>query len=215
MADSYQKSSLYWTESRLLAAELMAGGKLTQADIAAKCGVSRSGLQKWLQDPKFREKVDAHLAEIAKRVFSRGLARCVNRVKAKNDRWYRLKHILAERAASAEMANVPGGKTGLLMKTGTKSIRVGDTVEVHHFYALDTGMLAAFLALEKDAAIECGQWAEKQEASAAAAPQFMDLTKLTDEQLNQLDAILAAARGHDDARGAEEAAAAADQASAG
>lgn len=200
MPDTRQNLAPFWDERRILAADLVADGRLTQTAIAEKCGVSRATIVAWLADQRFRERVDSLLAETERRVLSRGVARRANRIRAKIDRWCRLRHVMNERAASAELASIPGGKSGLMVRTNTKSVRDGDNLVVHHFHAVDTGLLAAFLALEKDIAIECGQWGEATAAGGAVEmPKFLDLTKLTDEQLQQLGGILDASSGHGEA----------------
>ena len=54
------------------------------------------------------------------------VARRHRRVQAMNDRWRKMKQVLRERAAAPEMSNVPGGKTGLLVRK-VKSIGGGES----------------------------------------------------------------------------------------
>jgi hypothetical protein len=71
-------------------------------------------------------------------------------VQALQDRWDKLRMVIAERAASPEYAKVPGGKTGLLVKTlhGSQNTPV---------FKLDTGLLDQLLSHEQQAAQELSQ----------------------------------------------------------
>jgi len=84
------------------------------------------------------------------------------------DRWSTLRADLAtlkaERAAA--MADVPGGKTGLL-------VCQYQTAMALPVYRVDTGLISLYsqlLAIEKQAAEELGQWTEKREPAGGAAP---------------------------------------------
>jgi len=77
------------------------------------------------------------------------------RLKEYEDRWNRLRTLREERANSKEMSGVPGGRTGLLVRT-LKMIGAGKSAEVVEEYELDTGYLREIRELEKQAAIEKG-----------------------------------------------------------
>lgn len=78
------------------------------------------------------------------------------------DRSKRLDLVMTERAA--EMTDVPGGKSGLLVRR-LKSIGSGESAQVVEEYELDRTLLAEAREHEKQAAMELGQW---QEGSASA-----------------------------------------------
>ena len=84
------------------------------------------------------------------------LAARENRLAALQDRHDRLNLIVEERAA--DMAEAPGGKSGLL----TRDYKGKNADQV--VYKLDTGLLSEFREHERQVAIELGQWQE------AAAP---------------------------------------------
>jgi hypothetical protein len=71
----------------------------------------------------------------------------VHRVRALENRWQRMHQVIDARAADATMKDVPGGTTGLLVRT-YRSIG-GDTVVE---YAVDTGLLRDLRAHEEQAA---------------------------------------------------------------
>lgn len=196
-----QTDTFEWTEPALQAAELVAEGRLSDTSIAVKCGFSRSTFYRLKNTRNFRAKVNELVSEIELRIMSRGIARRGQRVKAKNDRWYGLKHIIAERGADPDMQTVPGGKTGLLVRT-QKILGKGQDAQVVTEFAVDTGLLAEMRALEKDAAIEKGEWTEKRDVTKRDEPWTLDLTRLSNEQLDQLESLITAARDDAGAAGA-------------
>lgn len=86
------------------------------------------------------------------------------RVEALQDRWDRMKRVIAERAEDPRMQDVPGGTTGLLVER-CKKIGNGEDAELVSEYEVDTGLLKEMRAHEEQAAKELGQWVEKQEVS--------------------------------------------------
>lgn len=209
------RASFRWDKRREEAAFDVAVDELTDDAIAAKAGVSRQALVAWKAHPDFAARVESHLAEIRARVRRHGIAVVENRVLAQQRRWLALQQVIAERAADPSMQGVPGGSTGLLVRQAklVKVYEAGEpedrpaegeseagpltptrqTVLVEEF-AVDTGTLAALLAVERQASQELGQWAEKHEHSGpgggpiavAAAP---DLTKLSADDLERLGQI--------------------------
>ena len=121
-----------------------------------------SRLKRWSQQHRWQ----ARIAEIAEReraaIVARGIADRQNRVDAINDRWNRMKAVIDARAE--DLADVPGGDTGLLVEQW-KRIGAGKDAETVKEYAVDTGLLGSMLAHEKQAAQELGQWSEKSEVT--------------------------------------------------
>ena len=87
------------------------------------------------------------------------------RLQALNERWNRLRsaleRLLTERAI--DMANVPGGASGLLCREFKGK---GGEKETWRVDAGLVALLAELRALERQAAEELGQWAEKKEKNA-------------------------------------------------
>ncbi len=76
-----------------------------------------------------------------------------NRIKAKADRWNRLQMIVDARAK--DMPDVPGGESGFLARDFK-----GAGENLQEVYKFDDALHKAFGELEKDTAIEMGQWQE-------------------------------------------------------
>ncbi len=148
------------------AAQLLAEGRLSNLQIAEKLGVAPRTLYTWRHTEAFQDRVTEILAEIRKEIERRGIARREMRLRRLNDHWVRLQTVIEERADdyvrfeeesrpsdSAPPARVvPGGKTGLLAQT-------------EDGWELDTDLLKELRQMEKQAAIETGQWTEKREVS--------------------------------------------------
>lgn len=80
-----------------------------------------------------------------------------SRLAALEDRHERMRIVMDERAE--EMAGVPGGRSGLLVRQ-IKQVGQGDNAQIVEEYKLDTGLLSEFREHEKQAAMELGQWQE-------------------------------------------------------
>jgi hypothetical protein len=160
-ADNHQ---FRWTGQKEKAAVLVAEDRDTDAEIAEKVGCSPRQLYEWKRTAEFLERVQINVQDFVIRVRARGIARIEKRIEAKNERWQGLRRVIAERAADPDMQHVPGGTTGLIVHE-RKSIGFGKDSEIVDQYVVDTGLLRALNDLEKEAAQELGQWAEKHEHS--------------------------------------------------
>jgi ParB-like chromosome segregation protein Spo0J len=149
-----------WDGISETAAQLLATGQLTEEQIAGRLEISRSTVTRWKRHPEFKTRVDEHIAEIREEVKRVGLADLYRRVEALNDRWRAMLRVIDERAADPTMADVPGGTTGLLVRT-TKALGSGKSARVIHEYAVDTALLRELREHEKQAAQELGQWTTK------------------------------------------------------
>lgn len=85
------------------------------------------------------------------------IAKLRNRMQRLNRRWEKGHEVIEARAADPAMQNVPGGPTGLLVRT-YKQIGVGRDAETVEEYAVDTATLRELREMEKQAAQELGQW---------------------------------------------------------
>lgn len=138
------------------------------------------GLELWeinerahLCDPPFKVEWNQlkHVRKQAKKTYSQlkeefereavneGLARRAVRLREKMERHALLKQVIRERADHVEMQDAPGGKTGTLCldyrgKDADRAV-----------YKLDAALLKEMRELEREIAIELGQWAERKEVS--------------------------------------------------
>jgi transposase-like protein len=144
---------------RAKAAQLVAEGALTEAQIAAQLGIHDRQLRRWKKHPVFAELVADIAEKLAAEIRGKGLVELRNRVNALNQRWNRLHRIIDDRAKDKTM-RAPGASTGLLTRT-YKQIGSGESAEKVEEYQVDTGLLKELREHEKQAAQELGQWSDK------------------------------------------------------
>jgi hypothetical protein len=132
---------------------LLAEDALTDEDIAATVGVSRRMLATWKTQPAFAARLEEAKERLCGEALRYPIARKRDRMRALNDRWQRAQRLLAARAQDPELRAVPGGDTGLLTARPTAA---GPA------YVVDAALLKEVRELEKQAAIETGEWAERQ-----------------------------------------------------
>jgi AcrR family transcriptional regulator len=157
-------SDSHLTEPMLLAAQLIAEAKLTHDEIAKRVGLSRQAVYAWRKKPEFAAEVERALDERRREIRRTGIADLEARVAALNDRWTRMRRLMEARADDPSMAKVPGGTTGLLVRT-VKGLGSGEAFTLVEEYAVDTGLLRELREHEKQAAQELGQWTEKSQSS--------------------------------------------------
>lgn len=160
MAQEESKTQL--SAKQEAAALLLADDKLSDELIADEVKVDRRTLARWKKIDAFAARVDELLGEIRTSIRQRGISIVENRVRALQDRWDRMKRVIEERGASAEMQSVPGGSTGLLVHN-VKSIGGGENAERVDLYEFDAALLKEMREHEKQAAQELGQWTENHD----------------------------------------------------
>lgn len=158
-----------WTAEREEAALLLAHDELTDEAIATKCNIDRSTLWTWKNLPEFSARIDENLEIIRRRIRSRGISICENRIKALQDRWERMKKVIDARSEDLEMQTIPGGSTGLLVHN-VKSIGAGLAAERVDLYEVDTALLKELREHERQAAQELGQWMERKDVTSGGLP---------------------------------------------
>lgn len=143
-------------------ARLVAEDMLTDEQIAAQMGIGRTTLHRWKQTTGFQALVDKHLEAQHAAVVAVGIANKRQRVNALNDRWRRMKRVIAERAADPYLTTVAGGATGLIVRQ-LKGVGQGKDFQLVEEFGLDATLLREMRAHEEQAAKEMGQWVEKQQ----------------------------------------------------
>lgn len=176
------------------AAELVADDRLTNEQIAAQVEMTRRTIDNWKTLPAFKERVQEIVLAARAEAMQHGIAVKEERVRGYQQRSRLMWQLLAARAErgrvlmeAAATGKTPGGlplpdgwekgktpppgiETGLLVKQ-TKFSPSG--VEITE-WAVDTGTLTSMLALEKQAAVEMGQWTEKSDVQHDATSNFLD-----------------------------------------
>lgn len=152
----------HWTKRAEQAAKLVADDTLSNDQIAEHLDINQRTLTRWKQHPDFQARVQSHLDAVRAAIRAEGIALKQNRVDALNTRWEAMQRVIEERGASEEMAEVPGGRTGLIVKQ-LKSIGFGENNTVVEEFVVDTGLLRELRAHEQQAAQELGQWIEKKD----------------------------------------------------
>ena len=176
-----------WTEQTELAASLIAQGNLSLEDIAARVGVVRRSLYAWRQNPEFKARVDSEIGEFRNEARRIGIATMERRLSALNDRWNRLRRIIEARADDPDMVGVPGGSTGLVIIDQIRGVGEGENFRLISTYAVDTGLLREVREIEKQAAIELGQWQVKIDAGTVDMNEAVRLTQAASDDFVDKD----------------------------
>jgi hypothetical protein len=155
-----------WTKPKEEAAVLLAEDELTDEEIAAQVGITSRQMRVWKSRLEFVERIESLSRHMADPALRHAIARKARRIRDYEDRRRRMLSVIDERASQPEMTTVPGGQSGLLCHT-VKSIGGGDNAQVVDEYEVDTGLLKELRELEKQAAMELGQWKEGMEVSGA------------------------------------------------
>jgi hypothetical protein len=176
--------------ARQRAAALLADGEKTGEEVAHEVGVNRWTLWSWKQHPDFTARVRQITEGAAEELERHAIALKARRMRTYDQRWRALLAIIAARAADPAMRSVPGGTTGLLVRR-VKIIGSGENAREVEEYEVDTALLKELRELEKQAAIEAGQWTTKAEvrgvvASVSVIPDIGELLKMPQEELLRL-----------------------------
>jgi len=155
------------TKKREKAARLLAEDCLSDEKIAVEVGIGRRTLARWKGDERFTARVNEITAAYADRALNHALARKERRVMVLNELHDKMLQVIEERAQSLDLAEVPGGKTGLVTKT-LKGIGKGEDFQVVEIYEVDTATVAKICDVQKQIAEELGQWIKRSEVTDMA-----------------------------------------------
>jgi hypothetical protein len=154
------------------AAILLAEDRLSDKKIGELCGIHETTLNKWKRRPEFKERI-AELTQIfADRALKQGLAQRDRRVAVLVQMHDKLLQIVEERAADPNIASVPGGKTGLVVRT-MKGIGKGKEFRLVEQFQADTRLVKELRGVEEQIARELGQWQERIEVEDVSLADIM------------------------------------------
>lgn len=188
-------SGFQLTPERKQAAQLVAEDCLGDRQIATTVGVHMATLERWKLRPEFQAAVATHRQKMLDEIEREGIANKQYRIDSLNDVHARLRRVMAAR--STELADVPGGDTGTLVRSAklVKAYNVdseynsqdedGETLYsakrdlLVYEYGVDTALLKELRETAKQAAQETGQWVEKH-APTDADGKTLPLAELMD-----------------------------------
>ncbi len=160
MADVAQGGTPFsWTEAREKAAVLLAEDRATDAEVGAAVGVRRETIWAWKKHPAFAARVKEVAETLGEVALRYAVGRRARRLEGYDQRREELLRVVRERAADPAMAGVPGGGTGLLVRT-VKVVGSGENAERVEEFKVDVGLLRELRELERQAAVEAGDWQE-------------------------------------------------------
>ena len=107
------------------AAILVAEDYQTDEQNAHSIGITRKTLACWKKKLGFAARVTEISAELCERALKEGISTRERRLAVQNEAHNKLLTVIAERAKDAELQAIPGGKTGLVVKT-VKGIGKGE-----------------------------------------------------------------------------------------
>ena len=141
---------------------LVAEDRFTDEEIARRAHVHRSTLAKWKTHPDFIALVSEYTAKLTAQAMEHGIARREVRLGVLQAAHNHLLKVIEDRAAAPEMQRVPGGTTGLLIRT-EKVIGFGERARTIEEFSFDRPVLQELRAIQEQAAKELGQLVEKRE----------------------------------------------------
>ncbi len=167
------------------AAQLLAQGNLTFAQIAEDLEIAVRTLHNWRAKPDFEASVQDCRKKLEDQLWKIGIANPTRRLQDINEQWEGLKCIRNARAREPKAQEVPGGDSGLL----TFSLRAfGDRVV--RIPSVDGVLLAQSRALRDEARRET-EGIRRRTDPAATHEDAPDLRQLSDEDFNRLRKVVA------------------------
>jgi phage terminase small subunit len=177
------------------AQNLVSGLSLGKAYVSA--GYKESGASANAARLLRKESVSSRLAELRAKIESAFIDLQITerneRLKAAQERWKGMREVIEARKTGDYSRAL---KTGLMVRK-QRVIGSGKNAKFIEEYEVDTGLLDAMAALEKQAAIETGQWSETHEHDViASSHRAMTLAEaFTIEELEGMqDRLLAVAQ---------------------
>jgi hypothetical protein len=117
---------------------------LTDVEIAKQAGVHKATLERWKKAPEFQVRVREVRASLESEAsgiaLQYGIADARERIRSLDERWKKMRRVIAERAEDPVMEEAAGGRTGLLVHRRRVIGHGGNSLTVDE-YQVDTGLL--------------------------------------------------------------------------
>jgi hypothetical protein len=162
-------SPFEWTDQRGEAALLLAQDHLADWEIADKVCCSERILNVWKKCPEFAARIKQHVRQLGSAAARYAIGKLSRRLADLEAKWRKLNAVLEQRAADPDLATVPGGTTGLIVRR-RRIIGTGEKQEIVDEYEVDVALLREIRETLKQAAIECGQWQQKADLASGGVP---------------------------------------------
>lgn len=151
----------WFTAQRAQAAQFVAEGK-TEDEIIGALKISSRTLFKWKNNALFQARVAEVIEQTAKALQAQGVMTKASRLISLQDRVKRMTALIEARAEEMRTTQeVAGGETGLLVRDYK-----GKDADIA-VYKFDAALVRELREHEKQAAIELGEWTDKQEHRVA------------------------------------------------
>jgi hypothetical protein len=141
---------------------LIAEDALPDHEIAQLVGVTKRTIERWKKNIIFAERVQEISKELIANALKHKLARIDRRIGFANDVHERLWQIIQARSVDPELANVPGGTTGLIRKK-LKCVGQGNNQAMMESYDVDFSLIRELRAIESQVAKEMDRVSKTEE----------------------------------------------------
>lgn len=189
-AKSTQKVAAFpWNERRLRAAQLVAAGEKTEAEICVEIGITRKGLWQWKGRDEFKARVAEIVEQTKSALLNDGIRVKENRVRALEHLFDRINGVIVARS-KRHLSVVAPAQSNNQDESDVDTDEAEPALVNERGQGIETGMIAvdykgkyanvpvfkfdAALAREyretlKHIAQELGEWSEKQEVEQSGA----------------------------------------------
>lgn len=159
-----------------LAALMVARGEKTKQQIAAELSITVVTLGRWEAEPEFAAEVEAIRASFRQGLIDKGIADKANRLEYYENIMRRMFVIIEARSCEPDAELVRGERSGLI----ARDVRFSKTGEPIDIGRVDKALLSEIREYLKQAAIEVGDWQERQTVTN------VNVEQLSDEQLERI-----------------------------
>ena len=166
MADVHKASPFRWSKNSTQAAIDLAEDELSDEAIAAKAGVTRRTLANWKLHPEFQQRISDELTALQNAMRREPIAKRRYRLRKLGELEQRAWTVVTERADDPDIAHVPGGKSGMVVRQ-IKIVGTGKMAREVEEYAYDTGLSRDLQAIYEQGAKEVGDWQERIDLSGS------------------------------------------------